>query len=213
MKMMLKNTEVPQWTQKWWGQYIHRPDTMKRQWSERAGCARWLCYESVLTSSLRLLTSSTPPGPECPDNATLPAAAAAAAAALRGLMAPTTWEKRRREEPRQPHRSEEPTAQHLSWTCPLAMQSTCLHSSTSQPNTTHLWQTHIPEPISAIRGIAIWVDFTQTGTPEPHPKTKSLFGPLPLSEVSRSIGRSALAWGNWCLSVWIASLSEIRAPN
>lgn len=94
MKMMLKNTEVPQWTQKWWGQNIHRPDTMKRQWPERAGCVRWLCYESVLTSSLRLLTSSTPPGPECPDNATLPAAAAAAAAALRGLMAPTTWERK-----------------------------------------------------------------------------------------------------------------------
>lgn len=46
----------------------------------------------VLTSSLRLLTKSTPPGPECPDSATLPAAAAAA---LRGLMAPTERKKKR----------------------------------------------------------------------------------------------------------------------
>lgn len=43
---------------------------------------------STLTSSFRLLTSSTPLAPVCPDRATLPAAAAAAAAALNGLRAP-----------------------------------------------------------------------------------------------------------------------------
>lgn len=46
----------------------------------------------ALTSSLRLLTRSTPL-PECPDRATRPAAAAAAAAALRGLSAPAVTQR------------------------------------------------------------------------------------------------------------------------
>lgn len=48
-----------------------------------------------LTSSLRLLTRSTPL-PECPDRATRPAAAAAAAAALRGLSAPAVTQRAQR---------------------------------------------------------------------------------------------------------------------
>lgn len=46
------------------------------------------CVAVLLTSSLRLLTNSTPLAPVCPAKATLPAAAAAAAAALRGFRAP-----------------------------------------------------------------------------------------------------------------------------
>ena len=44
--------------------------------------------KGILTSSLRLLTKSTPLLPEWPARATLPAAAAAAAAALSGEIAP-----------------------------------------------------------------------------------------------------------------------------
>lgn len=85
-----------------------------------------VCCGCVLTSSLRLLTRSTPPGPECPDNATLPAAAAAAAAALRGLMAPKERGGERKDRVSS-HSPEEPTAQHLRRICPVAMHSTCLH--------------------------------------------------------------------------------------
>lgn len=53
-------------------------------------CVGW----DKLTSSLRLLASSTAPAAECPDRATRPAAAAAAAAALRGLIDPREREKK-----------------------------------------------------------------------------------------------------------------------
>lgn len=43
--------------------------------------------------------------------------------------------------------------------------STCSYAA----HTTHLWQTHISESISAARQIAIWTDFTQTGTLEQYP--------------------------------------------
>lgn len=52
----------------------------------------WERHKKGLTSSLRLLTRSTPL-PECPDRATRPAAAAAAAAALKGLSAPAVTQK------------------------------------------------------------------------------------------------------------------------
>lgn len=53
-------------------------------------CVGW----DKLTSSLRLLASSTAPAAECPDRATRPAAAAAAAAALRGLIDPREKKKK-----------------------------------------------------------------------------------------------------------------------
>lgn len=109
-----------------------------------------------------------------------------------------------RKNPVSPLSPEEPTAQHLSRICPVAMHSTCLHPPHQahpviQPKTTHLGQTHIPESISAARQIAIWTDFTQTEALEQYLKAKLLFGALLLAVVSRSIGSSALAKGT---GVW-----------
>lgn len=187
---------------------------MKRQWTERAGCVCWLCYEGVLTSSLRLLTSRTPPGPECPDNATLPAAAAAAAAALRGLMAPTAWERKGEGKNRVSLTAQKSLQLSISagsalWPCSLPV---CTKHIPAKHHT-HLWQTHIPESISAVGGsLSLWISHRLALWSRIR-NSKLLFGPILLAVASRSIGNSALAWGNWCLSAWIASLSEIRAPN
>ncbi len=164
------------WTYKTWdiqctGDLI---DIMKRLWTERAGICLCVCVccGCVLTSSLRLLTRSTPPGPECPDNATLPAAAAAAAAALRGLMAPK--ERGGEEGPcqlTQPRRAYS-SASQADLPCGYAFYlsaPTTPSTSSYAANTTHLGQTHIPESISATRQIAIWTDFTQTGALEQYP--------------------------------------------
>ncbi len=145
---------------------------MKRESRDMFVCVS-VCCGCVLTSSLRLLTRSTPPGPECPDNATLPAAAAAAAAALRGLMAPKERGGERKDRVSS-HSREEPTTQHLRriWPCGHAFYlsaPTTPSTSSYAANTTHLGQTHIPESISAARLIAIWIDFTQTGILQQYP--------------------------------------------